>query len=146
MTHSNNNRSLFWYTALIFAVAIIMIILAFLSQNNLFKNQPVQTDPSVSASISEKAAQLSEDNRLLLEQNKTLSTENAELKKQVEALLLENETALTQNKNFDTLIEAYRLLYNWESKEARALLKTINSEELSYSQKIFYSILLKKSK
>ena len=146
MTHSNNNRSLFWYTALIFAVAIVMIILAFLSQNNLFKNQPVQTDPSVSASISEKAAQLSEDNRLLLEQNKTLTNENEKLKKQLEALKAEYEVSSTQNKNFETLIEAYRLLYNWENANARNLLKTINSEELNYSQKIFYSILLKKAK
>lgn len=146
MTNSNNNRSLFWYTALIFLAAIIMIVLAFLSQNNLFKNQPHQPDSSVLAGISEKAAQLSEDNRLLLEQNKSLTNEVTELKKQLEELTLEHNTALVNNKNFDTLIEAYRLLYNWDYKGTRALLKTINSEELTTSQKIFYSILLKKSK
>ena len=65
---------MFLYTALIFVVAILLIILSFFGQTNLEKKQPAvkQTmEPSerLSSSISQRAAEVSEDNRVLLEEN-----------------------------------------------------------------------------
>ena len=83
------NNSLFLYTALIFIVAIIMIIISFFGQSNIQKNQPVKSEEL--NSITEKASQLSEDNRLLMEENKTLLEENRTLRTEISEQTDKNE-------------------------------------------------------
>lgn len=146
MQKPNNNRSLFLYTGLIFVVAIIMIILAFFGQSNLQKNQPIQSDAVSTSSITEKAAQLSEDNRILLEQNQTLENENKELKSSNEVLSnqLASDTNVINNSNL--LFEIYNYLYKGSKSKAREAINTVAVEELTESQKTFYDILVKKSK
>lgn len=152
MAKENNNRSLFLYTSLIFIVAIIMILVAFFGQNNLQKNQPIQSDAELT-SITEKAAELSEDNRILLEENQKIIDENTRLTAENTRLAAENENVLQQldslsveNKNNQTLIKVYELLYKSQKKDARKLLQTIIQEELTEEQKYFYNILFKKTK
>lgn len=142
----SNNRSLFLYTGLIFIVAIIMIIVAFFGQSNMQKNQPIQSDAVSTSSITEKAAQLSEDNRILLEQNQTLENENKVLEEKNTELSLkaENDTAEIENNN--RLLEVYNYLYKGSKTKARTLLSEINAEALTENQKVFYDILVKKSK
>ena len=137
-----NNTSLFLYTALIFIVAIIMVIISFFGQNNIQKNQPVQSQETLN-SITEKASQLSEDNRLLMEENRTLRTEIAELEENAEITETENEELILEVENHNKLIEAYKLSEK-SRKKARELLLSIDTEELTPNQKEFYDTMLKK--
>ena len=71
MANKNDNKSMFLYTALIFIVAVLLIIFSFLGQTNMQKNQPqVSESPDKEMSISEKASILSEENTVLLEKIK----------------------------------------------------------------------------
>ena len=152
MSKENNNRSLFLYTSLIFIVAIIMILIAFFGQSNLQKNQPIQSDAELT-SISEKAAELSEDNRILLEENQKIINENNRLTSENTRLTTENqniseeyEALSIENENNATMIKVYELLYKSKKRDARELLKTINQETLTETQKSFYNILTQKTK
>ena len=144
MAEQNNNRSLFLYTGLIFVVAILMIVIAFFAQNNVMKKQPIQSDDSTS--ITAKAAQLSEDNRILLERNKILEAEIFNIKTENDEMAAQFEIYEMEQKNSDILLEVYDCLYNRKKKKARELLDTITVEELTKTQKKFYDIMVKKSK
>ena len=145
MAKNHENRSLFLYTALIFLVAILMIIIAFFGQNNLQKNQPMQSETASSTSITEKAAILSEENLMLLEQNKNYLAENDELKAANEACTAENDSLKKEIENQNKLLEIYQRLYKNKKAEARELLSQLVPEELTETQKSFYDILVKKS-
>jgi len=91
MAHNNNNKSLFLYTALIFIVAILLILIAFFGDANLEKsmNSALQTaEPTVTqkadATIPERAAIISQENQKLMEENQKLKTESESAKKQLE--------------------------------------------------------------
>lgn len=146
MMKSKNNSSLFLYTALIFFVAIIMIIIAFFGQSNLQKSQPLPADTAANSSITEKAAQLSEDNRILMEQNQVLQTEKKELSDNVEEIKSQLDFIQMEKTNYDKLLEIYNYLYKGSKSKAREALSEINAEELNETQKTFYNILVKKSK
>ena len=141
------NNSLFVYTALIFIVAIIMIIIAFFGQSNIRINQPMQSQETLN-SISEKASQLSEDNRILMNENKTLLEENRMLRTEIDALndantLAEEKISIMQKQieNGNKLMEIYELISNKYYKKARTMLEEIYVEELTTEQKSFYRIL-----
>ncbi len=145
MSNLKNNRSLFIYTALIFVVAIIMILLAFFGQSNLDKNQPLHSDAN-ELSITEKAAKLSEDNRILLQENMILKDQIVELTKERQSLIDITDNQATETANSNLLLKAYSYIYNGWKTKARELLKNINQEELTENQLAFYKILVKKSK
>ena len=48
MANKNDNKSMFLYTALIFIVAVLLIIFSFLGQTNMQKNQPQVSEPCFS--------------------------------------------------------------------------------------------------
>lgn len=138
MANKNDNKSLFLYTALIFFVAIVLIILSFFGQTNLKKNQPEieqNTEQSQAVSgITEKAAILSEENKVLLEQNKTLTAEN-------EALKAENEALVKKQNTNDILLSSYGYYTLGNNEKALELLKAVNYAELSSDQKMIYDKL-----
>lgn len=142
----SNNRSLFLYTGLIFVVAIIMIIVAFFGQSNMQKSQPIQSDSAATSSITEKAAQLSEDNRILLEQNQTLENENKELTEKNNELSKKSESDTAEIANNNLLLEIYNYLYKGNKSKAREKLAEVSADSLTQSQKTFYDVLVKKSK
>lgn len=130
------NKSLFLYTALIFLVSIVMILIAFVGQNNIQKMQP-ETDSS-GITISEKVDQLSEENRLLLEEritltrkNETLTEENNNLKNQVETLSKEAEI-------LNKFIQIKDLLNEDKKEEASAIYMSIDAASLNETQKAIY--------
>ena len=93
MANKNDNKSMFLYTALIFIVAVLLIIFSFLGQTNMQKNQPqVSESPDKEMSISEKASILSEENTVLLENNSNLKKENQELSEENIQLKSDNES------------------------------------------------------
>lgn len=117
-----NNTSMFLYTAMIFIVAIILIIISFFGQANVAKSQPKITETAVpevssSNSISERAAVLSEENRVLLDENTKLKEENENAKKLIKAL---NYKELNDKAN------------------AKAVLDELDAEKLDDEQKSLY--------
>lgn len=130
--NNNGNKSLFLYTALIFFVAIILIILAFFGQTNVQKNQPpisseipVQTP----ASIPEKTAVVSE--------------ENAKLIQELSGIREKLDEAEADVANGDLLLEAYDAKLQNETERLISILNSINYEQLTENQKAAYDKLQK---
>lgn len=144
--NNTDNKSLFFYTGLIFIVAIIMVIIAFFGQSNLQKNQPIQSEAVSTSSITEKAAQLSDDNRILMEQNSELQEKVRELSEKYDELEKSSEELKKACDDNDLLLEIYINLYKGNKQKARKLLETVSADDLTDVQKSFYNILVKKSK
>lgn len=123
--NKNNNKSMFVYTALIFFVAVILIILSFFGQTNMKKNQPKIDDVQQGSSITERASVLSEENTALITENKNLLSQIDELEK----INSVNELLLSAN--------GYLSVENIQAAEQ--ILEDINYDELSADQKILYN-------
>ena len=139
MANKNDNKSMFLYTALIFIVAVLLIIFSFLGQTNMQKNQPqVSESPDKEMSISEKASILSEENTVLLENNNNLKKENQELSEENIQLKSDNES-LTQKQSQNDLLLSAKVSFPF-AKQVRLLetLDKVNYNDLSSDQKIIY--------
>ena len=127
---------MFLYTALIFVVALLLIILSFFGQEKLQKSQPVvkesfnESSERISNSISKRAALLSEENLALMEENKALEEEIFELNKKIQDL--EN------NVNYEKLITAANFMNEGNKESAKAHLDVINTEKLSKEEQKLY--------
>lgn len=132
--NKKNNKSLFLYTGLIFAVAVLLIILSFFGQQNLQKNQPkieeTQSQQAESAGITERAAVLSEENKNLLEANSTLKKQNKELEEEIK----QNNSLLAAN--------GYASMGNKE--KALEMLNLVDYEILSTDQQIIFEEIKEK--
>lgn len=147
MAKKTENKSLFLYTALIFIVAILLILLSFFGQSNMQSQQPeVSPDVPANGGITERAAQLSEENRILLEQVRTFEKENAELAQKNQELETASKTLQQQNQVNEILIFTYTSIYNEDYDAANTALAELTPETLTPAQKAFYDILLKKTK
>ena len=125
MANKNDNKSMFLYTALIFIVAVLLIIFSFLGQTNMQKNQPqVSESPDKEMSISEKASILSEENTVLLENNNNLKKENQELSE--------------ENIQLNLLLSANGYFTLGNNSMALETLDKVNYNDLSSDQKIIY--------
>lgn len=141
--NKNNNRSLFLYTALIFFVALIMIILSFFGQSKLESNQPKipqesATTAPISGSISEKAAALSEDNRVLLEENNKLKADIEDAYKNMKKAESEKNAALEKTNQYDLLLSAYGCFTVDNYDKAKEMLSKLNYDTLTEDMKILY--------
>lgn len=143
MAGNRGTRPLMIYTSLIFIVAIIMVVIAYFGQQHLKSVQIRQTETT--QGISERASQLSDENRLLMEKNKQLTNENRELLEENNRLMLQNESISKANEAYLKLNEVYRTIYAGNKSAARKMLKEIYTEELTPEQKEYYDILVKRS-
>lgn len=116
------SKSLILYTALIFLISIIMILIAFVGQNNIQSMQP-QTDAS-GESITDKVNRLSEENRLLLEERIRLTRENE--------VLVDENSLLYNFLKMDSLLNEERF------EEAKLIYNTIDPTLLTEIQKVYY--------
>ncbi len=143
----NENKSLFFYTSLIFVAAILLIILAFFGQANLQKSQPKAEEPVETAQVSappeggitERVAQLSEDNRVLLEEKVKL--EETLQKKEEEIENLKNSKMSLENKisDYDLLLSANGYLNVGNDAKASEILGKIDVSKLSADGQILYN-------
>lgn len=130
--NKNNNRSMFLYTALIFVVAILLIVLSFFGEANLERNQPaikgtMEPAKQLNTSISQRAAVLSEENRILLEENQELKDEITSLKEKQEAV--------------DALLAAMAYMSANDKVNAQNELNKIDTELLSEAQMSVYETI-----
>ncbi|MBS7298959.1 MAG: hypothetical protein KIG65_07755 [Eubacteriales bacterium] len=142
MARKKSNRPLMIYTSLIFIIAIVMVIVAFFGQKHLENTQFRQTETA--RGISERASQLSEENRILMEVNQKLSSNIAELEEENKLLTEQNDALAKERENADKLYKVYITLNNSGRTNAKKLLKEIFTEDLTPGQKDFYDILVKK--
>ena len=147
MTKKTENKSLFLYTALIFIVAILLILLSFFGQNNMQSQQP-QVSPSATGNggITENAARLSEENRVLLEQVRNYEQETLTLQQEKQDLQTTSAALEQQNAMNEKLISIYLSIYKEDYETANLALSEIAPESLTPEQKEFYDILLIKTK
>jgi len=129
----NTSRSFYAYTALIFIVAILMIILAFFGQSNLEKNQEIPTH-SEGKTITEKSAALSDENLALRDK---ISDMSEVIEKQESELLM----AQTVNQVNSQLIGAQILVEIGNIDGARAMISTIDKASLTGDSLTIYKIL-----
>ena len=141
---NSDNKSLLIYTSLIFSVAIVMIIVSFFAQTHLDQSKVGEVDLE-KVDLSNKAAQVSEENMQLVELNKSLKDTNA-------ALLSENETLKETKETMQKEIDAYSALalvseklLGGNKRAARTLLENIYTEDLTQEQKEIYDTLVKKT-
>ena len=131
---NNNTKSLFLYTALIFVVALLLILISFFGDANLEKNITHQNTSQENVTlefpnkIDERASQLSEENLRLGSENAQLKKENEAFKKQVEA--------------YKSLINAQHLKENGNTDEANAILEKIDPQSLDNDQKELYNKII----
>ncbi len=138
-----DNKSLIMYTSLIFIAAVIMIILSSFGQRHL-EEMRVSEKAAENVSLSNKAAQVSEENMQLVELNKTLMHEKQALTEERDTLLVEKETVSKEISGYSALITVYDKLCGGNKSEARELLAGIYTEDLSQEQKEIYDTLAKK--
>ena len=127
-----NNKSLFLYTALIFIVAILLILLSFFGQKNLQSKQPKVDEGAIreQEGIAERASLLSDENKSLIEQNNALKAENK--------ILLEYQT------NNNILLSANGYLLSGDNSKALEMLQSVEFEKLNYDQQVLYNDISKK--
>ena len=137
--HGNNGgNSLFLYTALIFVAAIIIIVFAYFAQTNVERSQPSATSEADALpaavietagpqGIAKTAAELSQDNLELLEENRKLHNKVDELEAQLET--------------YEPLIEAYYALSTDDKERLKLLLEDINYDSLSAEAKTLYDFI-----
>ena len=137
--NNHGNKSLFLYTALIFFVAVILIILAFFGQTKVQKSQPpISSEAPVqtAASIPEKAAVVSEENAKLMQ-------EVSELKSQLEKNTEEIEKLTEGQANDALLFSAYDAKLRNDAEALNTALSSINYEQLTEEQKAVYDKIQK---
>lgn len=143
MAEKRRNFSLFFYTGLIFVVAVLLIIIAFFSQSKVEQSQPDEINAQTEG-ITQRAAILSEENKTLLEENMSLKKAQEENTRAIDELngrvsFLEENVRISE-----AIISANGYVSKKMYSEARNILKQINEENLSDDEKILYNSLMKK--
>lgn len=129
------NKSLFLYTALIFLVSIIMILIAFVGQTNTQNMQP-ETDSS-GVTITDKVNQLSDENRLLLEERIDLTRKNEALNEELDTLKAENEL-------LNKFLQINEFLDSGDIEQAQTIYDTIDPTALNENQSTYYNKITQK--
>ena len=135
LENKKNNHSLYLYTALIFIVAILVIILAYFTRKNL-ENQHKEYlgHQTIATTISETSAQLSEENRILLQTTQTLNDANKELNNAL-------ELATKQLDNNDALCIIMNCIINDDIDNAAQLFAQLDKTFFTDAQNEFYLYL-----
>lgn len=143
MSQSKNSSSLFLYTALIFLVALMMIILSF------FGSGKHESAKEQAKTLTERATAVSEENLNLtkkvseledtIKENGKKITEFEESVKTKDGTIqtLTNESSIYKN-----LINAYERIYEGKIEEASAILANIDTTILSDDTLNFYNQLI----
>ncbi len=130
----NSNSSMFLYTALIFVVALILIIIAFFGQKNLMDlrrttdamSEPEQTEP-----IADQTPSPEPRNDELAVMANTIST-----------LQAENTTLKSSVDIYEKLLAANGYISSGNNAEAEKIISEINSADLTGDQLILYNQIL----
>lgn len=144
MSQKNDNKSLFLYTALIFIVAILMIVLSFFSRINIDKKHSEYTGEDLTdASIAEKTSKLSDENMILLETTRKLNEQNSELEENLSQLNEENEKLQNSISQNDKMYDIFNKIQNNNIKAAAEEFELLDTTDFTEAQQKFYNYLQK---
>lgn len=140
---TKNAKSLFLYTALIFLVALLMIILSFFGQNHADKLKETEQRAQT---ITERASALSDENLRLTGRITELEAEKEALAKDLNDKTIALENITIQQSNEDKVMEAF-VAYN-ERRYAKAVetIKEVNPDALGENAKALYEKIAQKIK
>lgn len=126
------NRSMYLYTALIFVVALLLILIAFFSQSNISRlgNRANEFNTASPASELTNTPVPTDEFAKIANMASELDTKNKALSEQVEI--------------YDNLLLANAYVYNEEYEQAETVINTIDASMLSENQNILYEQIKEK--
>lgn len=130
----NSNSSMFLYTALIFVVALILIIIAFFGQKNLMdlrRTTDAMSEPEQTETIADQTPSPEPHNDELAVMANTIST-----------LQAENTTLKSSVDIYEKLLAANGYISSGNNAEAEKIISEINSADLTGDQLILYNQIL----
>ena len=133
------NKSLFLYTALIFLVALVMIIISFFGQTHL---ESTEETKQKAQSITERASVLSEENLHLTEQvsnmQETIEQAEIDIKLKDEQI----QTLTSQSYSYKKLLSAYVLYQQEKYDEAKIMVSDIDPSVLEEDGTNIYQAII----
>lgn len=121
--HQKESRSMYLYTALIFVVALLLILVAFFSQTNISK-------------LGNRANEFATATPLVTEPPSAKSEELAKLANMAAELDAENKVLTSQLELSDRLFEANAHVKNAQFTEAEAVISALDETMLTDNQKL----------
>ncbi len=140
---TKNAKSLFLYTALIFLVALLMIILSFFGQNHADKLKETEQRAQT---ITERASALSDENLRLTSRITELENEKTALSTELSNKLAELENITIQKTNEDKVIEAFVAYSERRYAKAVEIINDVNPDAIGEPVKIMYDKIMQKAK
>lgn len=142
MEKKTSNRSLFLYTALIFAAALAVIAISFSAQINAEKNREQYIgEENEENSIAGKISALSDENRILLETTNSLNQKINELSEDNQTL---TDNVLSLDKKMENAKRMYIVFDKIEAKDFDGAVEeyqTIEPLFFTEEQDSFYNYL-----
>lgn len=133
----NNNkkkedRSMYLYTALIFVVALLLILIAFFSQSNISRLGNRANEFNTASPASE------------LTNTPVPTDEFAKIANMASELDTKNKALTAQVEIYDKLLLANAYVYSEEYEQAETVINTIDASMLSENQNILYEQIKEK--
>lgn len=144
MADKKRDKSLFLYTALIFIAAIVIVVISFFSQINLEKKHNEYIGEQSANSITEKTAQLSEENMVLLETTKNLNQQNSQLLQDNKALTDRNTVLESDKRSSEELYKIFMLINKKNIDSAKQLFEAVDASGFTGEKLNFYEYLKEK--
>ena len=128
---TKQNNSMFIYTSLIFAVALILIILAFFGQTNISNlRKAADTSKAIETAAPDNTEQPSDELAKMANIISNLDSENKDLKGRLDI--------------YNSLVSANALAETGSYDEAASLMEKINPDTLTEEQKLLYNQITNK--
>lgn len=140
MSKDNKNtqdRSMFLYTALIFAVALILIILSFFGQTNLTNLRKNHTEWTQEPQTTQKTQPTQSP-------SVELDDEFAKMVNTVSTLDEENKILKEKTETSNILFEANAYIQNEDLENAKIAIEKIDVNTLTDNQKVLYNQIISK--
>ena len=127
-------KFIWFYTIILFSIALILILVAGLTQQNYAEE--LATHENVAVGMQRSVTELSETNMKLNQEIGSLKKENQELKKANEELAVSNEL----NGRLVQAVYYYNMGY---TSKAKTILAEVDKELLNDEQKTIYNKIMK---
>ena len=139
---TKNAKSLFLYTALIFLVALLMIILSFFGQNHADKLKETEQRAKT---ITEKASALSDENLRLTGKITELENEKNVLVADLGVKTAELENITIKVASEEKVMEAFIAYSERRYTKAVQIVEEVNPDALGEKAKIMYNKIMQKA-
>lgn len=138
-SNKNENKSMFLYTALIFAVALVLIIVAFFGQQNLKlkRDEQAQNEEIATEIATELPSELATANPTSQNINELAMLENTN-----SILTAENKSLKDSVSVYENLLAAYSYATQASLDNAQKMIDSIDVNKLSDDQSLLYNQII----